>query len=50
MPLRALTISVIIEDEDIVETAHPTMYPCPLDFELDNWSIVEIPITHKLSK
>ena len=50
MPLRALTISVIIEDEDIVETARPAMYPCPLDFELDNWSIVEIPIAHKLSK
>ena len=36
MPLRALTISVITKDEDIVETARPVMYPCPPNFELDN--------------
>ena len=36
MPLYALTISVIIEDKDIVGTARLTVYPCPPDFELDN--------------
>ena len=50
MPLDALTISVITKDEDIVETARPTVYPCPLDFELDNWSIMKIPVAHNLSK
>ena len=50
MPLRTLTISVITEDEEIVETACPAMYPCSSDFELDNWSIMEIPVAHKLIK
>ena len=42
MPFRALSISVITEVEDIVETTCSVEYPCPPDFELDNWSIVEI--------
>ena len=50
MPLHALTIHVIIEDKEEVESAYPTMYLCSLDFELDNWSIVEIPVAHKLMK
>ena len=50
MPFCAPTIHVFTEDEDIVETARPTVYPCPLDFELDNWSIMEIPVAHNLSK
>ena len=36
MPLIVLTISVIIKNEDIVETAHPAVYPCSSGFELDN--------------
>ena len=47
-PLLALTINVIVEEEETVENACPTMYPCPPDFELNNWSILEIPIVYKL--
>ena len=50
MPLSVLTISVITEDKDIVEIACPVVYPCSPDFKLDNWSTMEIPIAHKLSK
>ena len=49
-PLIALTINVIIEDEEMVKTARPTMYPCPSGFELSNCSIVEIPVVNKSSK
>ena len=50
VPFHALTINVIIEDKDEVESAYPTVYLCSPDFELDNWSIVEIPVAHELSK
>ena len=50
MPFHALTISVITEDKEEVESAYPTVYSYPSDSELDNWSTVEIPITYKLSK
>ena len=50
MPFRALTINVITEDKEEVESTYPTMYPCSPDFKLNNWSIVEIPIAHKLIK
>ena len=50
MPLHALTISVCTKDEEIVEIVCLAVYPCSPDFELNNWSIVEIPIAHKLSK
>ena len=50
VPFRALTINVITEDEEEVRNACPVVYPCPPDFNLDNWSIVEIPIAHKLTK
>ena len=50
VPLHVLTINVIIRDKEKVKSAYPTVYPCSPDFELDNWSIMEIPIAHKLSK
>ena len=50
MPFRALTINVITEDEKEVRNAYSVVYLCPPDFKLDNWSIVEIPIAHKLTK
>ena len=50
MPFYTPTIHVITEDEDIVETARLIVYPCPPDFELSNWSIVEIPVAYKLTK
>ena len=43
-PLIALTINAIIEKEETIENAHPTIHPCPPNFELNNWSIVEISI------
>ena len=49
-PLFALTINVITKDKEIVRFAHPTMHPCSSDFELNNWSIVGIPVIHKSSK
>ena len=49
-PLLALTINVITEEEETIENAYPTMYPCPPDFELNNWSIVKISIVYKLSE
>ena len=50
MPFRALIIGVIIGDEEEDKSAYPAVYPYPSDSELDNWSIVKIPITHKLTK
>ena len=47
-PFHVLTISVIIEDKEIVEPTRPAVYPCSPDFELDNWSIVEMLVAHKL--
>ena len=35
-PLLTLTINVITEEEETVENARSTVYPCPLDFELNN--------------
>ena len=49
-PLLALTINAITEEKETIENAHPTVHPCPPSFELDNWSIMEIPIVFKLSK
>ena len=49
-PLLTLTINVITEEEETFENARSTVYPCPPDFELNNWSIVDIPVTYKLSK
>ena len=36
MPFRAFTISVVIEDEEKVESAYLTVYPYPSDSELGN--------------
>ena len=41
-PLLTLTINVITKKEEIVQNVCPTVYLCPSDFELSNWSIVEI--------
>ena len=49
-PFHALIINVITEDREEVESVYLTVYLCSSDFELDNWSIVEIPIAHKLIK
>ena len=49
-PFHVLTINVIIKDKEKIESAYPSLYPCSSDFELDNWSIMEIPIAHKLSE
>ena len=49
-PFHAFTINVITEDKEEVESTYPIVYPCSSNFELDNWSIMEIPIAHKLSK
>ena len=48
-PIHAFIINVITEDKEKVESACPTVFPCSPDFELNNWSIVEIPFAHKLS-
>ena len=50
VPFRALTINVITEEEEKVRNACPIVYLCLPEFKLDNWSIVEIPIAHKLTK
>ena len=49
-PFHAFTINVITKDKEKVESVYPTVYPCQPDFELNNWSIMKIPIAHKLSK
>ena len=49
-PFLALAINAIIEEEETFENAHPTVHPCPSNFELNNWIIVEIPIVYKLSE
>ena len=36
VPFRAFTISVVIEDEEKVESAYLTVYPYPSDSELGN--------------
>ena len=36
VPFRALTINVITKNEEENESAYPTVYPYPSDFELDN--------------
>ena len=48
--LLIITINVITEKEEMVESVRPTVYLCPPNFELNKWSIVEIPIVHKSSK
>ena len=35
-PLLALTNNVTTEDEEMVKSSHPTVYPCSPDFELNN--------------
>ena len=49
-PFLAFTINATIENEEMAESARLAVYPCPPDFELSNWSIVEVPIIHELSK
>ena len=49
-PLLAITINAITEEEETIEDARSTVHPCLPNFELNNWSIVEIPITYKLSE
>ena len=49
-PLLALTINAITEDVKMVRSVHSTVYPCSPDFELNNWSIMEIHVVHKSSK
>ena len=49
-PLLTLTINVITKDEEMAKIIRPTVYPCSSNFELNNWSIVKIPVVHKSSK
>ena len=49
-PFRTLTINVITKEEEMDKTACPTVYPCSSDFELNNWSIVEVLVVPKSSK
>ena len=49
-PFRTLTINVITEEEEMDKIVCPTVYPCPPDFELNNWSITEVLVVHKSSK
>ena len=49
-PLLALTINVITVDEETIRRVCPNAYPCSSNFELNNWSIVEILVLHKSSK
>ena len=49
-PFLVLTINVITKDEEMIRSVCPTVYPCSPNFELNNWSIVEIPVVHKSSK
>ena len=44
------TINAIPEYEKTVESICPAVYPCPPDFELNNWSTVEVPVIYGLSK
>ena len=50
VPFCALTINVITKDEEEVRNTCLVVYPCPPDFKLNNWGIMEISIAHKLSK
>ena len=49
-PFRTLTINVITEEKEMDKTTCPTVYPCPPDFELNNWSIAKVLVVHKSSK
>ena len=42
-----LAINTTGEDQKTTN-APPTIYPCPLNFELNNWKAVEIPIVYRL--
>ena len=45
MPFCALIIHVITKEQEEAKSACRAVYPCSPDFKLDNWSIVEIPVT-----
>ena len=49
-PLCSLNINVITKEKEMVQTACPIVYPCSPNFELNNQSIVEIPVVHRTSK
>ena len=49
-PFQTLTINVITEKKEMNQTTCPIVYPYSSDFELNNWSIVEVPIVYKPSK
>ena len=49
-PFLTFTINVILENKETVESTHLTMYLSPPDFELNNWSTVEVPVIYGLSK
>ena len=48
--LAELAINAIREDQETTVDTLPTVYPCPQNFELNNWKAVEIPIIYKLSE
>ena len=49
-PFFALTINVITEDGEMIESTHPIVYLCSPNIELNNWNIVEISVVHKSSE
>ena len=49
-PFVIFSINAITKEEEMDKSACQTVYPCPPDFELNNWSIVEIPVVYELSK
>ena len=48
-PFLTFTINVTTEEET-AESVCPVVYPCSPNFELNNWSTVEIPVVYELSK
>ena len=43
-----LTIDAIGKDVDTIDVP-PTVYPCPSNFDLNNWKAIEILIVYKIS-
>ena len=48
--LVELAINATREDQETIVDAPPAVYPCPPNFELNNWKAVEISIVYKQSE
>ena len=49
-PFFTFAINTTRKDEKMAESACPTVYSCPPNFELNNWSTVEVPVISDLSQ